>query len=172
MSPARPKERTLNPAHAILGGAVLSAVVTLIGVSLNIRSSERLSSERDKRDAAVAEANALKDKVGQLEQKLNDAVAQIPDSSPDSTVPVTTALAPPPQSIVVIVTIPTQASVAGTPNAVTGATNAVVPTTRAVPTTLRASPVSSEQATSSLAASSTSSTTSTTTTTTTTSSIP
>jgi hypothetical protein len=64
--PEPPPARALNPAHAILGGAVLSAIVTLVGVTLNIRSSERLSNERDKRDAAVAEASSLKDKVGDL----------------------------------------------------------------------------------------------------------
>lgn len=161
MSPPRPRERALNPAHAILGGAILSAIVTLVGVSLNIRSSERLSSERDKRDAAVAEANALKDKVGQLEQKLDEAVAKIPSSEPGSTVALTTVLAQPPQSIVVIVTIPTPPSSSGPPGAVTGATTAVVPTTRTVPTTAR-STATTELPTSSTSTSTSSTSTSTT----------
>lgn len=157
LSPPRPSERTLNPAHAILAGAILSAIVTLIGVTLNIRSSERLSSEREKRDAAVAEANDLKDKVGELEQKLNDAVAKIPSSSPDSTVAVTT-LAPPPQSIVVVITVPTPA--------VTGPVGATAPTTRPAPsTTVRTATSTLEQGSTTTSASSTTSSTSSTTTT-------
>ncbi len=107
--PAPKPPKTLNPAHAILGGAVLSAIVTLVGVTLNIHSSERLSNERDKRDAAVAEASSLQDKVGDLEKRLDDALAKIPSTGPDSQAPVTgpviTTVAPPPQSIVVVVTI-------------------------------------------------------------------
>lgn len=159
MSPPRPSERTLNPAHAILAGAILSAIVTLVGVSLNIRSSERLSSEREKRDAAVAEANDLKDKVGQLEQKLNEAVAKIPSSSPDSTIAVPTLVPPPPQSIVVVITVPTPAVT------VPGAT---APTTRAAPsTTARVATSTAEQGSTTTSASSTTSSSSTTTTTTT-----
>ena len=158
LSPPRPSERTLNPAHAILAGAILSAIVTLIGVSLNIRSSERLSSEREKRDAAVAEANDLKDKVGELEQKLNDAVAKIPSSSPDSTVAVTTLAPPPPQSIVVVITVPTPA--------VTGPVGATAPTTRPAPsTTVRTATSTLEQGSTTTSASSTTSSTSSTTTT-------
>ncbi len=158
MSPPRPSERTLNPAHAILAGAILSAIVTLVGVSLNIRSSERLSSEREKRDAAVAEANDLKDKVGQLEQKLNEAVAKIPSSSPDSTIAVPTLVPPPPQSIVVVITVPTPAVT------VPGAT---APTTRAAPsTTARVATSTAEQGSTTTSASSTTSSSSTTTTTT------
>ncbi len=157
MSPPRPSERTLNPAHAILAGAILSAVVTLAGVALNIRSSERLSSEREKRDAAVAEANDLKDKVGQLEQKLNEAVAKIPSSSPDSTIAVTTLLPPPPQSIVVVISVPTPAVT------VPGAT---APTTRLAPsTTARVTTSTPEQGSTTTSASSTTSSTTTTTTT-------
>lgn len=170
MSPPRPGERTLNPAHAILAGAVLSAIVTLVGVGLNIRSSERLSSEREKRDAAVAEANDLKEKVGQLEEKLNEAVAKIPASTaPDSTVAVTTAVPPPPQSIVVVITVPTPP---GTPNAVTGpvATTGpaaiIAPTTRPAPsTTARVAITTPEQESTTTSASSTTSSTSSTTTT-------
>ena len=163
MSPPRPTERTLNPAHAILAGAILSAIVTLVGVTLNIRSSERLSSEREKRDAAVAEANDLKEKVGQLEQKLDEAVAKIPSSSvPDSTIAVTTLAPPPPQSIVVVITVPTPA---GTPTSVTTPT-ATVPVTRPAPsTTARVATSTPEQATTTTSASSTTSSTSSTTTT-------
>ncbi len=103
--PVPPK--ALNPAHAILVGAVLSAIVTLIGVTLNIRSSERLSNERGKRDAAVAEANSLKGKVGDLEKRLDDALAKIPaavaGTSVAATGPQVTTIAPTPPSIVVIV---------------------------------------------------------------------
>lgn len=159
MSPPRPGERTLNPAHAILAGAVLSAIVTLAGVALNIRSSERLSTERDKRDAAVAEANDLKDKVGQLEQKLDEAVAKIPSSSaPGSTIAVTTLAPPPPQSIVVVITVPTPA---GTPNAVTGPVDATPPTTRPAPsTTARVTTSATEQGSTTTSTSSTTSSTS------------
>lgn len=160
MSPPRPSERTLNPAHAILAGAILSAIVTMVGVTLNIRSSERLSTEREKRDAAVAEANNLKDKVGQLEQRLNEAVAQIPPSTtPGATVAVTTLGPPPPQSIVVVITIPT-------PAAVTGPGGATAPTTRPAPsTTARVATSSPEQGSTTTSASSTTSSTSSTTTT-------
>ena len=170
MSPARPSERALNPAHAILAGAILSAIVTMVGVTLNIRSSERLSTEREKRDAAVAEANELKDKVGQLEQRLDEAVAKIPVSStPESTVAVTTLavttlVPPPPQSIVVVITVPTPV---GTPNAVTGPVGATTPTTRPAPsTTARVATSSPEQSSTTTSASSTTSSTSSTTTTT------
>ncbi len=167
MSPPRPSERTLNPAHAILAGAILSAIVTLVGVALNIRSSERLSSEREKRDAAVAEANDLKEKVGQLEQKLNDAVAKIPSSStPDSTIAVTTLVPPPPQSIVVVITVPTPA---GTPSTVAGPVATTAPTTRPAPsTTARVATSTPEQGSTTTSASSTTSTSTSTSTTTTT----
>lgn len=160
MSPPRPTERVLNPAHAILAGAILSAIVTLVGVSLNIRSSERLASEREKRDAAVAEANDLKNKVGQLERSLNEAMAKIPSgSTPDSTVAVTTLVPPPPQSIVVVITVPTPAT--------TGPVGATAPTTRPAPsTTARVATSSPEQGSTTTSASSTTSSTSTTTTTT------
>ncbi len=159
MSPPRPSERALNPAHAILAGAILSAVVTLVGVTLNIRSSERLSSEREKRDAAVAEANDLKDKVGQLEQKLNEAVAKIPPSSSEPTIAVTTLVPPPPQSIVVVITVPTPA--------VTAPVGALAPTTRPAPsTTARVATSTPEQGSTTTSASSTTSSTSSTTTTT------
>ncbi len=167
-------ERTLNPAHAILGGAILSAAVTLIGVALNIRSSERLSSEREKRDAAVAEANNLQDKVGELERKLDEAVAKIPASEPavtaDSTTPATTIVPPPPQSIVVVVTIPTPGSGVSpvTQNAADTTDPASSPTTRAAPsTTVRATPTT-EAGTSTTTTTGVSTTTSSTTSTTTT----
>jgi hypothetical protein len=154
--------RTLNPAHAILGGAVLSAIVTLVGVSLNIRSSERLSNERDKRDAAVAEASGLKDKVGDLERRLDDALAKIPSTAVDTEVPVTgagvTTLAPPPQSIVVVLTIPSAP--------VSSPTAATTVAPKANPSTT-AQPASTSIASSTSTPSTTSSTTSTTSTTTT-----
>ena len=112
--PVPPK--ALNPAHAILVGAVLSAIVTLVGVTLNIRSSERLSKERDKRDAAVAEANSLKGKVGDLETRLDDALAKIPSTVVSTSVVATelpaTTVAPPLPSIVVIVNTAAPVSVA------------------------------------------------------------
>ncbi len=105
-----PPVRTLNPAHAILGGAILSAVVTLIGVTLNIRSSERLSAERDKRDVVIAQANELKAEVTDLQRKLEEAVAKIPDTTLVGDPVAGSTAAPvnvPPQSIVVVITVPT-----------------------------------------------------------------
>jgi hypothetical protein len=108
----------LNPAHAILGGAILSAIVGLTGVMLNIRSSERISNERDKRDAAVSEASQLKDKVVLLEAQLQEMSARLtvplssmraaesPRGSPTSSPTPTSNLPAPPQSILVVVTIP------------------------------------------------------------------
>jgi hypothetical protein len=153
--PVPPPTRTLNPAHAILGGAILSAIVTLVGVTLNIRSSERLSNERDKRDAAVAEAADLKDKVGSLEKKLDEALAKIPSTVANTEVAITepaqTTLAPPPQSIVVVVTIPS-------------AVTAPSEITTVAPKTQPPSSVPSTPTTATASTTSTSSTTSTTTT--------
>lgn len=145
--------RILNPAHAILGGAILSAIVTLVGVTLNIRSSERLANERDKRDAAVAEANQLKDKVTDLERKLDDALTKIPTTVPGGT----EETSAPPQSIVVVVTVP------GPPASVAQPTLAPEGASTKAPSTIKAA-VSTEVATTAIPPSAPTSSTSTSTT--------
>ena len=152
--------RTLNPAHAILGGAILSAIVTLIGVTLNIRSSERLSAERDKRDVVIAQANELKVEVTDLQRRLEEAVAKIPVSTltPDPAAATASTVAPPiapPQSIVVVITVPTAPTLPTTIAAVP----AVAPTTRSPATTSPVPSSASAPTTSSSTTSTTSSTT-------------
>ena len=158
-----PPVRTLNPAHAILGGAILSAIVTLIGVTLNIRSSERLSAERDKRDVVIAQANELKAEVTDLQRKLEEAVAKIPDSTltPDSVV--ANSAAPPnapPQSIVVVITVPTSPTPPTLPliPPTIAAVPAVAPTTHS-PATTTSVPSSTAAPTTSITTSSTTSST-------------
>ena len=161
-----PPVRTLNPAHAILGGAILSAVVTLIGVTLNIRSSERLSAERDKRDVVIAQANELKVEVTDLQRKLEEAVAKIPDSTltPDPAAATASTAAPPiapPQSIVVVITVPTaltSPTVPLTPPTI-AAVPAVAPTTHSPATTTPVPSSTAAPTTSTSTSSTTSSTT-------------
>lgn len=130
---AAPKERRpLNPAIAILAGAILTATSGITAAFLSIRSSERLSNERAKTDAAVKSSTDLQRKVDQLQRDLSDASRQIKTLG-TTIVPTTpvSGLAPPPSIVVVVNTPPTPSTVAATAIPAT-----VPPTTGAPPTTV------------------------------------
>ena len=73
--PGLPKKerKPLNPALAILAGASLTAISGITATVLNIRSSERLSKERDKTDVAVQQRNDLEVKIGAIQTQLDKA---------------------------------------------------------------------------------------------------
>ena len=120
---ARADRPPLNPAYAILVGAVLSAVAGLSATFLNIRSSERLSNERDKAAAAAAQQAELRKawdaKVADLQQQLQVANSRI-ETLIATTEPIgkpVTVPAPLP-SIVVVLPPATPTSAPATPGAV------------------------------------------------------
>ena len=104
--PEKPEKPPLNPAHAILVGAVLSAIAGLSATFLNIRSSERLSTEKDKA-AVAAEVQAKRQaewdaKVADLQKQLDVANSRIETLIANSG-PGTVPVAAPLPSIVVVI---------------------------------------------------------------------
>lgn len=104
--PEKAEKPPLNPAHAILVGAVLSAIAGLTATFLNIRSSERLSNEKEK-SAAAAEVQAKRQaefdaKVTDLQNQLNVANNRIEALIANNAPAPTVAAAPLPSIVVMI----------------------------------------------------------------------
>jgi hypothetical protein len=76
-TPAKKERPPLNPAYAILVGAVVTATAGIGAAVLNIRSSERLSKERDRTEAAAARESDLRTELDQLSKDLETAQARI-----------------------------------------------------------------------------------------------
>jgi hypothetical protein len=89
--PTSSKDRQpLNPAYAILVGAVLTATAGLAATIINVRSSERLSKERQKADTATQANVDLQNQLDQLRTQLADANDKLASltSGPSTTAPV------------------------------------------------------------------------------------
>ena len=119
----------LNPAYAILFGAVVTASSGITAAVLSIRSSERLSNQQDKTSAAVQANQDLQRKVDTLDRALEAADARLAALS-STTVVVSAPVALP--SIVVVLPTLDPALVTTAPPV---ASTVVAPTTRARPVT-------------------------------------
>lgn len=95
--------KPLNPAYAILAGAVLTAASGITATFLTIRSSERLTRERDRTDLARQERDQLQKQLEKVQADLVNQSAQLQQfSSTSLAVPVVTQLNVPPSIVVVL----------------------------------------------------------------------
>lgn len=103
--PGLPKKerKPLNPALAILAGASLTAISGITATVLNIRSSERLSKERDKTDVAVQQRNDLEVKIGAIQTQLDKAKELLTTAGSTVATAVTSAPVPAPLPSIVVV---------------------------------------------------------------------
>ncbi len=116
------ERKPLNPAYAILAGAVLTAASGITATFLTIRSSERLTRERDRTDLARQERDDLAKELEKVKADLANQSEQLQQfSSTTIAVPVITQQTIPPSIVVVL---PPQATVVPT-------VTVTVPTTKA-----------------------------------------
>jgi hypothetical protein len=145
----RPRREPLNPAYAILFGAILTATAGIGAAVLNIRSSERLSRERERTEQAAAREAALSNEVDELKAELEAANAKLaaltgstigPASPVTSSIVATTQPTTPQPIPSIVVVVPTAAfpspppSPAATTPVTSAATTTVPPTTAAATT--------------------------------------
>lgn len=124
----------LNPAYAILFGALVTAASGITAAVLSIRSSERLSNQQDKTSAAVQANQELQRKVDMLDRSLEAATARLAALS-STTIPAT---APPGPLPSIVVVLPTADPALGTAPTLAPAT--VVVTSAPAATTAVAAP--------------------------------
>ena len=162
--PGLPKRerKPLNPALAILAGASLTAISGITATVLNIRSSERLSKERDKTDVAVQQRNDLEVKIGAIQSQLDKAKELLVTGSTVAA-PITLAPVPAPLPSIVVV-FPTNPPLsASVPPAATTITVRALRTLLLVPSSAPATTVPSATSTTVTSTTSTSSPSTTTT---------
>ena len=139
----------LNPAYAILFGALVTAGSGITAAVLSIRSSERLSSQQDKTSAAVQSNQDLQRKIDSLERALDAANAKLAGLT-SSTVVTAAPPAPLPSILVILPTLDPAVTTAAPPTNVPTTAPATAPPV--VPTTLKATATAVPAATSSTAA--------------------
>jgi len=162
--PGLPKRerKPLNPALAILAGASLTAISGITATVLNIRSSERLSKERDKTDVAVQQRNDLEVKIGAIQSQLDKAKELLVTGSTVAA-PITLAPVPAPLPSIVVV-FPTNPPLsASVPPAATTITVRALSTLLLAPSSAPATTVPSATSTTAISTTSTSSPSTTTT---------
>lgn len=162
--PGLPKRerKPLNPALAILAGASLTAISGITATVLNIRSSERLSKERDKTDVAVQQRNDLEVKIGAIQSQLDKAKELLVTGSTVAA-PITLAPVPAPLPSIVVV-FPTNPPLsASVPPAATTITVRALSTLLLAPSSAPATTVPSATSTTGTSTTSTSSPSTTTT---------
>lgn len=162
--PGLPKRerKPLNPALAILAGASLTAISGITATVLNIRSSERLSKERDKTDVAVQQRNDLEVKIGAIQSQLDKAKELLVTGSTVAA-PITLAPVPAPLPSIVVV-FPTNPPLsASVPPAATTITVRALSTLLLAPSSAPATTVPSATSTTATSTTSTSSPSTTTT---------
>ena len=130
--PEKVQRAPLNPAYAILFGAILTATAGLGATLLNVRSSERLSKERQRTDAAAQEKADLQKQLDELKSRLEAANQQI-STLTVSTIPVAVPPAPVPSIVVVLpsAALPPQTA----PPTIPPTSRATTPPTTAAPVT-------------------------------------
>ncbi len=157
--PGLPKKerKPLNPALAILAGASLTAISGITATVLNIRSSERLSKERDKTDDAEQQRNDLEVKIGAIQTQLDKAKELLTTAGSTVATAVTPAPVPAPLPSIVVV-FPTSPPVsASDPPPATTITVRVTSTLLAAPSSAPTTTVPSATSTSAPSTTSTSS---------------
>lgn len=98
-----PKQRPpLNPAYAILAGAMLTAITGITATLLTIKSSERLTRERDQTDIARQQRDELQKELDKVKTELANQSAQIDEFSSTTIPAATIAPVTVPPSIVVV----------------------------------------------------------------------